>query len=79
MHWSTQTHSDARGFDLSWWTVDGGGGTSSQGDYSLVGTAGQAEVGVRMQGGGYELAGGFWGASGRAEYEVYLPLVQRSP
>ena len=74
----TRTHSDARGFDLSWWTVDGGGGTSSGGDYSMTGTAGQAEVGVRMRGGAYELAGGFWGAGGQAEYGVYLPVVLRS-
>jgi hypothetical protein len=36
-------------FDLSWWTVDGGGGTSSGGDYSLTGTAGQAQVGALMK------------------------------
>lgn len=64
-------------FDLSWWTVDGGGGTSSGGDYSLTATAGQAEVGALMQGGTYELAGGFWGAGGQPEYDLYLPVVLR--
>jgi hypothetical protein len=62
-------------FDLSWWTVDGGGGTSSGGDYTLTVTAGQAEVGALMQGGAYELAGGFWGVGGQAGYGVYLPVV----
>ena len=65
------------GYDLSWWTVDGGGGASSQEDYTLIGTAGQAEVGRAMQGGVYELAGGFWFAGGRADYDVYLPVVLR--
>jgi hypothetical protein len=64
-------------FDLSWWTVDGGGGTSSGGVYSLTGTAGQAEVGALMRGGAYELAGGFWGVGGQAGYGVYLPVVLR--
>jgi hypothetical protein len=63
---------------VSWWTVDGGGGTSSGGDYALTGTAGQAEVGAWMQGGAYELAGGFWGAGGQPEYDLYLPVVLRS-
>jgi len=52
----------ARGpdFDLSWHTVDGGGGMASTGgDYELSGTIGQADAG-QMSGGDYELAGGFW-------------------
>ena len=27
------------GYDLSWWTVDGGGGQSSGGGYTLIGTS----------------------------------------
>lgn len=61
------------GFDLSWSTIDGGGGTSIGGNYSLSGTVGQADAGVQS-GGGYTLAGGFWDRSG-ATHEVYLPLV----
>ena len=64
-------------FELSWWTVDGSGGASSGGDYSLAGTAGQAEVGALMRGGAYELAGGFWGVGRQAGYGVYLPVVLR--
>jgi len=63
------------GYDLSWWTVDGGGGTfSTGGAYSLGGTAGQPDAGWRA-GGGYTLAGGFWRGGTLAKYKVYLPLV----
>ena len=65
------------GYDLSWWTTDGGGQTFRTGDgYALGGTIGQPDVGV-MSGPGYTLAGGFW-SGGTATYKVYLPLVFRS-
>jgi len=67
------------GYDLSWSTVDGGGGTfSTGGGYSLGGTAGQPDAGA-LSGGGYALAGGFWpgGAVAAPEYVIYLPLVVR--
>jgi hypothetical protein len=48
------------GFDLSWNTVDGGGGASSGNGYELRGTIGQADAG-QLSGGGYTLSGGFWG------------------
>jgi hypothetical protein len=47
------------GYDLSWYTIDGGGGTSEAGGFTLSGTIGQPDAGT-MSGGGYELAGGFW-------------------
>ena len=66
-------------FDLSWWTIDGGGGTSSGGDYALSGTIGQADAST-LSGGDYTLAGGFWTPSrGGAMHRVYLPLVMRAP
>ncbi len=46
-------------YDLRWYTIDGGGGTSSGGQYVVMGTTGQADAGV-MSGGDYELLGGFW-------------------
>lgn len=46
-------------YDISWHTIDGGGGTSSGGSYVVMGTIGQPEAGV-MAGGSYELLGGFW-------------------
>ena len=48
------------GFDLSWSTVDGGGGLSSGGDFSLTGTVGQPDAGL-LSGGVFSLQGGFWG------------------
>jgi hypothetical protein len=50
------------GYDISWHTTDGGGGTSTGSDYALSGTIGQPDAGV-MSGGDYELAGGFWGGA----------------
>ena len=63
-------------YDLSWWTVDGGGGTlTGDGPYTLSGTAGQPEAAV-WSGETYTLAGGFWGGA-LGGYAVYLPLVLR--
>ena len=53
-------------FDLSWYTIDGGGGTSTGGNFELSGTIGQPDAGA-MAGGDFELAGGFWPVSGPAE------------
>ena len=47
------------GYDLSWSTIDGGGGTSSGGSYVLSGTIGQPDA-AYSAGGQYELLGGFW-------------------
>jgi hypothetical protein len=72
-----QTGSD---YDLSWWTVDGGGATLSTGEgYRLSGSAGQPDAGV-LEGGGCTLLGGFWrgGEVAGQSYEVYLPLLLRS-
>lgn len=49
-------------YDLSWFTIAGGGGTSTGGVYSVSGTIGQADAGV-MSGGNYSLIGGFWGVA----------------
>lgn len=48
-------------FSIDWFTIDGGGGPSSGGDFTLNGTIGQPEAGT-MSGDNYSLAGGFWGA-----------------
>ncbi len=49
----------AQDFDLSWHTIDGGGGTSSGADFVLAGTIGQPDAGALI-GGDFELVGGFW-------------------
>ena len=46
-------------YDLSWNTIDGGGGVSSGGPYMLSGTIGQPDAAFST-GGQYELLGGFW-------------------
>ncbi len=68
------------GYDLSWWTVDSGGGRSSaDGSYTLIGTLGQPDAGG-MSGGNFTLYGGFWpgGAAAVPEHKIYLPLVIRN-
>jgi len=51
------------GYDLTWWTVDGGGGQVQGGGYTLTGTAGQPEPGPVLAGGDYTLHSGFWPAA----------------
>lgn len=66
-------------YDLSWWTVDGGGGESKDlgSGYALMGTAGQPDAWT-MGDNDYSLAGGFWSnALIRAGNTIYLPLVVR--
>jgi hypothetical protein len=46
-------------FDLKWSTVDGGGGTSSAGQFSVSGTIGQPDAGT-LAGGQFKVEGGFW-------------------
>jgi hypothetical protein len=49
----------AQTYDLSWFTIAGGGGTSTGGTYTVSGTIGQSDAG-HMSGGNYTLDGGFW-------------------
>ena len=51
----------AQSYGLDWFTIDGGGGTSTGGVYAVSGTIGQPDAGA-ASGGSYALAGGFWGA-----------------
>jgi len=68
------------GYDLTWWTVNGGGtavGAGLPGPYSLGGTVGQADAGM-LAGDGYTLVGGFWHSGVTFEQHIYLPLVSRN-
>ena len=57
---TTLAVSSANGiYEISWYTIDGGGGTISGGSYQLSGTIGQPDAGYH-DGGLYELLGGFW-------------------
>jgi len=65
------------GYDLTWNTIDGGGGSSISGSYALIGAIGQADAGA-SSGGAYMLNGGFLagtGATSTTNYRVYLPLI----
>lgn len=46
-------------YSIDWSTIDGGGGASTGGVYSVSGTIGQPDAGA-MSGGQYLLSGGFW-------------------
>lgn len=48
-------------FDLSWHTMDGGGGASAGGAFDCVGTVAQHDAEPVLAGGGFTLTGGFWG------------------
>ena len=50
----------AQTYSIDWSTIDGGGGTSTGGVYTVSGTIGQPDAG-RMSGGNFTLDGGFWG------------------
>jgi hypothetical protein len=47
-------------YAIDWYTIDGGGGASTGGVYSVSGTIGQPDAG-QMSGGNYTIEGGFWG------------------
>jgi hypothetical protein len=47
-------------YSISRSKIAGGGGTSTNGQYSLSGTLGQYDASNPMTGGGYSLTGGFW-------------------
>ena len=59
----------AQNYSIDWFTIDGGGGTSTGGGYSVSGTIGQHDAGRPMTGGNYSLTGGFW----------TLPIAVQSP
>ena len=47
-------------YSVDWSTIDGGGGTSTNGQYSVTGTIGQPDAGGPMTNGQYSVTGGFW-------------------
>jgi hypothetical protein len=51
----------AQQYSIDWHTVDGGGGASTGGVYSVSGTIGQPDASTTtMTGGPYSVTGGFW-------------------
>jgi hypothetical protein len=47
-------------YSIDWSKIAGGGGTSTNGQYSLSGTLGQPDAGGPMTNGQYSVTGGFW-------------------
>ena len=68
------TKVSAQSYAIVWSTIDGGGGTSTGGVYSVSGTIGQPDAGPTMSGGNYSVAGGFW-AIVAAVQEPGAPLL----
>ena len=58
-------------YEISWSTIDGGGGRSTGGDYALVGTIGQPDAGD-MSGDDFELSGGFWPRGSQALLQCFV-------
>jgi hypothetical protein len=50
----------AQNYSINWYTIAGGGGTSTGGTYAVSGTIGQPDASTPMTGGNYSLTGGFW-------------------
>jgi hypothetical protein len=50
----------AQSYSIDWYKVSGGGGTSTNGQYSVNGTIGQPDASGAMSGGQYSVTGGFW-------------------
>jgi hypothetical protein len=50
----------AADYTINWFTVDGGGGTSTGGVYTVTGTIGQPDTGPTMTNAQYSVTGGFW-------------------
>lgn len=71
------TASDTQ-YQLNWSTIDGGGGTSSGGQYVLTGTIGQPDA-AYSAGGNYELLSGFWpgGPLCIVEFEDFAKFTQQ--
>ncbi|MEM7342623.1 MAG: hypothetical protein AAF485_00130 [Chloroflexota bacterium] len=70
-------------YDLSWSTIDGGGGVITGGDYRLTGSVGQADANSTLTGGDYTVIGGFLvGGESFVDVDggvtIYLPLVIKS-
>jgi hypothetical protein len=57
---AASTAQSAGPLDLSWCTIDGGGGIASNGGFALAGTIGQPDAGIMDDGAGLVMLSGFW-------------------
>src|SRR4051812_50030106 len=69
----------AQNYSIDWFSIDGGGGTSTGGVYSVTGTIGQPDAG-NMSGGTYSLIGGVLGIVAAVQSpRAPLPSLDRQP
>ena len=47
-------------YSVDWYKISGGGGTSTNGNYSISGTIGQPDASAPLTGGNFSVTGGFW-------------------
>ena len=66
----------AQNYSIDWFTIDGGGGASTGGVYSVSGTIGQPDSG-KSSGGSYTLEGGFWSTIAVFQVPGAPPLSMR--
>lgn len=68
----------AASYEITRYTIDGGGGTSTSTSpaYTLTGTMGQPDAGV-LANAPYSLAGGFWLPLELFGHPINLPLIIR--
>lgn len=50
----------AQSYSIDWYKIAGGGGASTNGQYTINGTIGQPDASKPMTGGNYSVTGGFW-------------------
>ena len=50
----------AQSYAIDWFTIDGGGGASTGGVFTVSGAIGQHDAGGPMTGGEHSVSGGFW-------------------
>jgi len=60
-------------YEISWWSIDNGGGISTGGKYRLTGTMGQSDA-AQLSGDNYQLDSGYQIPQGGGNY-IYLPIV----
>ena len=64
-------------YDMGLWTTNGGGSTSSGGNYIVSGVSGQADVGPLLNGGNYQINGGIFQGTLQTNNVIFLPLITR--
>jgi hypothetical protein len=68
-------------YNLTWNTIDGGGGMNTGGAYIVTGTTGQPDA-ATVSGGSYTLNGGFWNGVQNLlsnSLHLFLPLIEKGP